>query len=141
MKQGVRGFTLIEVIIALALVGILAAIAIPSYQSYLLRAKRSVAQRVLLDIANRQERYYLDQRTYTADLRALGYASSPTYIDSDGREVSSSNAERIYLVSVTAASPTAYTLSGKAQLGQIKDSGCPELTVDQAGRKLPSDCW
>jgi len=62
------GFTLIEVMIALAIVAILVAVALPSYQSYVRRAIRSEGQMFLMDLAQRQEQYFLDQRRYATDL-------------------------------------------------------------------------
>lgn len=135
------GFTLLELVIAVTIVGILAAIAVPSYQMYARKAKRTAAQRVLLDIANRQERFYLDNRTYTTNLTSLGFAASPAHVDSDGREVTAADAKRIYLIAVSAADAGSYTLQATAELGQGKDTSCSVLTVNQAGQKTPSGCW
>jgi type IV pilus assembly protein PilE len=71
-----HGFTLIELVITIAVVGILAAIALPSYQQYVIRSKRSAAQAQMMDIANRQQQYLLANRSY-ADKAALGYAVPP----------------------------------------------------------------
>jgi len=67
-----HGFTLIELVITIAVVGILAAIALPSYQQYVIRSKRSAAQAQMMDIANREQQYLLANRSY-ADKAALGY--------------------------------------------------------------------
>ena len=63
-----RGFTLIELMIVLVVIAVLAAVALPSYQTYVIRAKRTQAQQVMQDIANREEQFRLDARTYTATL-------------------------------------------------------------------------
>jgi len=60
------GFTLIEVMITVAIVTILTTIALPSYSNYLVRINRSAAAQFMVDVANRQEQYMLDQRAYAA---------------------------------------------------------------------------
>ncbi|MGQ0653170.1 MAG: type IV pilin protein [Betaproteobacteria bacterium] len=72
MRPGKAGFTLIELMIAVAIVGILAAVAYPSYQSYLRRAQRSAAEQLMLQIQTRQEQYFLDARSYAANIAAGG---------------------------------------------------------------------
>lgn len=66
------GFTLIEVIVTVAIVGLLASIALPSYQQYVVRSNRSAVQQFMLDIANRQEQFMLDVRSYTITVGAGG---------------------------------------------------------------------
>jgi type IV pilus assembly protein PilE len=70
--NGKKGFTLIELLITVAIIGILAAIAVPSYQSYLQRGHRAAAQSAMMDIANREHQYFLANRSY-GNLVALGY--------------------------------------------------------------------
>lgn len=69
---GPFGFTLIEMMIAVLAVAILAAIAYPSYETYMKRAIRSQGQSFLMEIAQREEQYLLDQRSYTATLGTGG---------------------------------------------------------------------
>src|SRR5690606_16242997 len=71
-----RGFTMIELMIVVVIVGILAAIAYPSYRSYVLRANRAEARALLLDIAAREERFFSNNNTYTADLTQLGFPAA-----------------------------------------------------------------
>lgn len=63
-----RGFTLVELMVTVAIVAILAAVAYPSYQDYTRRAVRSQAQQFLIDITQRQEQFFLDQRQYATGL-------------------------------------------------------------------------
>lgn len=62
-----KGFTLIELMIVVAVIGILAVVAIPSYQQYVVKGNRAAAQSFMLDIANREKQYLLDARSYTAN--------------------------------------------------------------------------
>lgn len=69
----VRGFTLIELMIVVAIVGILAGIAYPSYVDHVRKGNRAKAQAFLMDVAQRQQSYLLIHRQYAADLQQLGY--------------------------------------------------------------------
>src|SRR3954447_13021221 len=64
-KTRTTGFTLIEVMISIVVVAILTSIALPSYSSYLVRVNRSAAAQFMMDLANREEQYMMDQRSYT----------------------------------------------------------------------------
>ncbi|MEH6617468.1 MAG: type IV pilin protein, partial [Porticoccus sp.] len=79
-----RGFTLIELMIVVAIVAILVGIAMPNYREYVLRSNRAVAKGALLEVASRQEQYFLNNRSYTHLLADLGYPVS-YYIDSEGQ--------------------------------------------------------
>ena len=128
-----RGFTLIEVMIVVAIMGILAAIAYPSYINYVIKANRSAAQSFMMEVASKQERYLLDARSY-GDLAALGMASVPTTVTKN------------YAVTATpsAGPPPSYAITATANSGSVqatKDSACTPLTIDQTGKKLPEGCW
>ena len=128
------GFTLIELMITVALVGILSAIAYPSYVNYVLRSNRSAAQTFLLEVAGRQERYLLDARVY-GDLSALGMNSVPPSVTKN------------YDIASTPAvgPPPSYSITATAKSGTAqatKDSACTPLSIDQTGKKLPAaGCW
>ena len=65
-KNQYAGFTLIELMVTVAIIAILATVALPSYQNHVMRANRSAAASFLMEVANMQERYYLDARAYAA---------------------------------------------------------------------------
>ncbi len=71
-KQKTSGFTLIELMVTVAIVGILAAVALPSYRNSVLKSARSEGKSALLEVATRQEQFYLDNKTYTITMAALG---------------------------------------------------------------------
>lgn len=83
-QKKIGGFTLVELMIVVVIVSILAAIAIPSYQSFVLESKRTEGTAALMRIMDMQERYYTNQfpPSYTTDLTALGFSASPTVTES-----------------------------------------------------------
>ncbi len=73
LRRRSHGVTLLELMIVVVVVGILAIIAVPSYRQYTMRAHRTEAKTALMRLATNQERFYLQNNTYTADLVALGF--------------------------------------------------------------------
>lgn len=115
------GFTLIELVIAVAIVAILAAIAIPSYQAHALKARRADGQAFLLNIQSRMERHMFDNEVYPSSLADLNGFSTATVL----------SPEKFYEVSIKAADAgcpagTCYVLEAKA-LGPQVDDGNLEL--------------
>lgn len=126
-----KGFTLIELMIAVVIVGILAAIAYPSYSNYVQKSRRAEAQAELLRIAQLQERYYADNNTYATSLSDLG--------------VSSTTPEGYYSLSLASTNPTeTFTATATAIGAQANDTSCATLSIDAAGQKTSTgggDCW
>ncbi|QSX41650.1 type IV pilin protein [Shewanella cyperi] len=128
-----KGFTLLELMITVAIVAILAAIAYPSYTQYVAKGNRSEGQAAVMRIANLQEQYYLDHRSYTADMTKLGLGADP-FITENGH------------YSVDTAVPTSadsFTITATPKGGQAsRDTECTSLTITDAGVKGPkSECW
>lgn len=128
MKQGRQsGFTLIELMITVAIVGILAAIAYPSYQKYVLSSRRAEAQSEMFKIQLGLEKWRANNNAYSSDLSVnTGFTGNTAY----------------YTYSITDTSASTYTINADAQGSQTQDAGCTSLTLDQSGAKTPSaGCW
>jgi len=129
-NQKLRGFTLIELMIVVSIIGILAAVAYPTYNGFVLRSNRAEAQRELIRLANLQEQRFVDWRAYTADLTGLGLANP--YLTPSGN----------YKISSTSTDATLFLLTAEALNNQKKDTQCLKLTIDEVGLKGPSgNCW
>lgn len=131
-----RGFTLIELMIVVAVIGILAAVAYPSYTNYVVRSNRSAAQAFMMDIASREKQYFLDARQYLAINADSGFTALGISIP---REVSNFYDVRVPSATVT-TSPPAFrvTATPKAGTRQAPD-GALALTHD--GQKSPPEKW
>lgn len=126
-----RGFTLIELMIVVVIVGLLAVIAVPSYRQHVIKSNRAAAEGFMLKAANQQEQYMLDARQYATSLAALNLTAPA--------EVS-----RNYAVTVSAnnaATPPSYTITATPNNASV-DPTCGTLTLDQLGAKTPAaGCW
>ncbi|CAH9063717.1 Fimbrial protein [Pseudoalteromonas holothuriae] len=128
-----NGFTLLEALIVLVIVGIIASFAYPSYQQFLIKAARSDAMVVLLDAANRQEQYFVDNRIYTNKLSDIG--------------VPNTTDKGYYSITVTVDDNKfefkATPISGPV----LGDTQCSALMINELGQKLSDGssssehCW
>lgn len=141
IKVRQQGYTMLELLMVIAILGILAAIAIPSYQDSTRRANRADAQITLSRLSTLQERYYFRTNQYAGDFSDLlsGLADNTTSITSD---------EGYYTVALTATN-SSWSMTATATGSQVNDTDCNKLTLTNLGRKtsLDSDggatteCW
>lgn len=130
------GFTLIELMIAVAIVAILAAIALPSYQSYVRKSKRSDAKTALLDFAARQERFYSTNNTYSSKASELGYGAGLTAsLATTPLQVNVSGANNYEISLTAAATATSFTAIAVPKGAQQKDTDCYTYAIDQLGTR------
>jgi type IV pilus assembly protein PilE len=121
-----NGFSLIELLVAVTILAILAAVAIPSYQSYVIKSNRAAAQSFMMDLANREKQYMLDARTY-ADIATLG-VSAPTDVS-----------KHYTLAIVSIVTPPSFTITATPSSSQQTSDGA--LTLGSDGSKGPADKW
>jgi type IV pilus assembly protein PilE len=126
-----HGFTLVELLVVMAIIGIIAVFAYPSYEAYVVRNNRAAAQAVLLDVAQRQQQYLLDSRSYAtwAQITAAGVTVP-------------SNVSQFYNFDTTPAAgpPPAFTATATPKPG-TRQAADTTLQIDQAGVKTPAGKW
>jgi type IV pilus assembly protein PilE len=136
MRTRTGGFTLIELMITVAVVGILSAIAYPSYQDYVRRARRTDATRGLMEAASALERYFSQHQTYGE--ATLGATAASVY--------SATSPNRFYALSLSGQTATTYTLTATPQGAQAGDR-CGNFTLDNlsvrgvTGALGAQECW
>jgi type IV pilus assembly protein PilE len=140
------GVTLIELMIAIVIISIIAASAYPSYTRYVVRAKRTAGKSMLLQVADRQQQYFMDNKRYATDLTSLGYESHPFMIEDSGEYVEFGDADSIYMVIMVAPTPTTYwAIAFPQMMMATKDTECGILFLVNTGQKGATggsdDCW
>lgn len=130
MRNGKQnGFTLIELMVTVAIVGMLASIAYPSYTSYIIKGNRSAAQAQMLDIANRQQQFLLANRAFasTTTLNSSGYTLPSTL-----------TGKYTHAVGVGTGTVPSFTITFTATGNQTSDGN---ITLNSDGVKAPAAKW
>jgi type IV pilus assembly protein PilE len=147
-----RGFTLIELMIAVTVIAVLLAIAIPTYQSSIRKSRRVEARTAVLDAAAREQRYYSINQTFTNYQDDLGYAAVGTHTAVTAVPVGSG----YYTITIpniaapAANAPATFSATATAVGSQVNDTACQTFTVDSIGQQTATDsggadatavCW
>lgn len=130
MIRRIRGMTLVELLVVVVIVGILAAFAYPNYRDFVARGKRNEAKAALLQIATNQERWYLNNSTYTCDLDDVGVQA-----------VTGSGA---YAVAIDSCDSSDFGATATFQDGGAEAARCLTFTIDGRGQRTSApdaDCW
>jgi type IV pilus assembly protein PilE len=138
MKRA-RGLTLIELMIALAIVGVLAAIAYPSYRDHIVRASRVAAQGELLELSSIQEKIYLNSNAYSADVTA---AYNGTAAGGLGKTSGKSDDGK-YAIALSAVTGQSYTLTATPVAGtpQASDGAFSISSTGARTCSTPAPAW
>ncbi|PKG40794.1 type IV pilin protein [Psychromonas sp. Urea-02u-13] len=132
------GFTLVELLVTITIIAILSSVAYPSYVSYVQKTRRTEAQSALVDLANKQEMYYLDHHVYASNLDSdLGMGANPFITDNGYYSLATSSAE---------STAIGFTLTATAISSQLADSDCATLSISHDHEKKATNanstnCW
>ena len=139
-RRHMLGVTLLELMAVVVVIGVLAAIAVPSYRQYTMRAQRTEAKAALMQLQTNQERFYLTNRTYSDDPDELGFTGDVT--------------ERgAYALTIVGADAAGYTATATPRAGgdidMMRDVQCTSFSVTAQGERLATgsdggggaNCW
>lgn len=122
-KRRARGFTLIEMVVVVAIIAILASIAVPLYTEQIRKGRRAEAMNGLEAMAQRQERWRANNPTYGTAVQIVAATSD------------------YYTFAVTNNTANAWTMTATAAGAQATDTRCATMTLTSAGVRTPADCW
>ena len=136
------GFSLIELMIVIVILGVLMAIAIPNYNGYLERTRRTDARGALLEIASAQERIYFERNQYTSAIADVwNYQEAGASVSNEGHYTLT-----VELGGADNDDPNRFTATATARNKQTGDADCATFSLDETGLKAatgddPSGCW
>ena len=151
-----RGFTLVELIVAMVILATLAAIAIPSYNSYVLKSHRTEAKSALMDAASLEERFFSTSNTYSTIPTDLGYGAAGTPFQVGTGYYNISSITVTLAVAPSGASPggtpATYLITAVPNPAsmQVSDTACAVFTINSAGQQTAlnsggvdntANCW
>jgi len=146
-RSALRGFTLVELMVTVAVLAILATIAATSYTSQIQKSRRTDARSAVMDLAGREEKLFSTTNAYTNTALALGYAAAatpwPITIGSGYYNVSVTSPD----LTQPATTQPNYLITATAINAQVSDTQCTTLSVDQTGKQSSTGtapvatCW
>lgn len=146
-----KGFTLMELMIAVAIIGILAAIALPQYQQYILKSKRVDAKNAIMKVGAEQEKYYLQNNTYFDNTQFGTVNAAKKWFKVNGSSEITSESGYYKLVITQDGTNTfaqSYVVTATPSTGstQANDSKCTAFAMDGSGQQRAtgsnvSECW
>ncbi len=150
--KAAKGFTLIEIIATVAIIGILLKIALPSYNNSILQSRRTAAKTALLDLASREARYYSTNNAYSSSTANLGYgnyAAGTGVIPSISLPLNGSG--EYYDLTVTTSNANTQFLGTATAVNSQANDGCGNYTLDNFGNQTANgsvgatangiNCW
>ncbi|WP_273431454.1 type IV pilin protein [Chitinibacter tainanensis] len=156
MPRKAGGFTLIELMIVVVIIGILAAIAIPAYQDYVRKARRTDATTAMSRIQQAQEKWRANNSSYTVNLNSAGLnllpAGATATTNTSQTSTNNLNGNGYYTINISSVSATGYVLTATAAGSQLADTKCKKLimtisngninqTSTDSANVASSNCW
>ncbi|MFV0477104.1 MAG: type IV pilin protein [Parahaliea sp.] len=145
-KRWQTAFSLIELLVVLAIVALLLVLVIPAYQQQVIRSYRSAAHGMLHTLRLQQEQFFILHRRYARNLTELAYATENLMINREGKVVDNNSRAARYRLSVDTSQDQSYNLLAEAIEGQRMDERCLRLTLNHQGHRsaypgMVQECW